>query len=43
VFTGTGGTATFTATTATCYIALMLDSEVVGKYADFDNVSLKAI
>ncbi|HLL29714.1 MAG TPA: hypothetical protein VK403_01835 [Allosphingosinicella sp.] len=43
VFTGTGGTATFTATSATCYIALMLDSEVVGRYADFDNVTLKAV
>ena len=40
--TNTGGTAAFTAITTTTYITLMLDSEQVGKYADFDNVSLKA-
>lgn len=42
-FTGTGGTAVFTATGAMSYIALMLDTEVAGRYADFDNVSLRAI
>lgn len=42
-FTGTGGTATFVATTATTYITLMLSSDVVGRYADFDNVSLRGL
>jgi hypothetical protein len=40
-FTGTGGTATFTAISTTAYITMMLDSEQVGKYADFDNASLR--
>jgi hypothetical protein len=42
-FTGTGGTATFTALTTTAYITLMLTSEVVGRYADFDNVTLRPV
>ena len=37
----TGGTATFVATTLTTFIALMLDSEQAGKYADFDSISLR--
>jgi len=41
--TGTGGTATFVAATALTYITLMLSSDVVGRYADFDNVSLRAL
>jgi hypothetical protein len=42
-FSGTGGTTTFTATLAIMYFTLILDSESVGKYADFDNISLKAV
>jgi hypothetical protein len=42
-FVSTGGTATFTATSATTFITLMVDSESAGKYAEFDNVSLKAM
>lgn len=42
--TATGvGTVTFTATTTTTYISLMLDNEVVGKYADFDSIELRVI
>ncbi|HEX6376952.1 MAG TPA: hypothetical protein VFZ91_14665 [Allosphingosinicella sp.] len=41
-FTGTGGTATFVATTTNTYITLMLNSADAGKYGDFDNVSLRA-
>ncbi|HYE27174.1 MAG TPA: hypothetical protein VEA61_02920 [Allosphingosinicella sp.] len=42
-FTGSGGEATFTATTVLTYITLMLESETVGKYGDFDGVSLRAV
>lgn len=42
-FTGTGGTGTFIATTATTYITLMLDNATVGKYGDFDAATLRAI
>lgn len=42
-FTGTGGTATFIASTTTTYISLMLSSDIAGRYADFDNVSLRAL
>ncbi|MFL6844856.1 MAG: hypothetical protein ACJ8ER_08260 [Allosphingosinicella sp.] len=41
--TGSGGTTTFTATSAVAYISLMVDTEQPGKYADFDNVTLRAI
>lgn len=42
-FTGTGGTATFVATTTTTYVTLMLSSDIVGRYNDFDNVTMRAL
>ncbi len=42
-FTSTGGSHTFTAIHGTVFITLILDSESIGKYADFDNISLKAV
>ncbi len=42
-FTNTGGSHTFTAIHGTVVISLIVDNEQIGKYADFDNISLKNV
>ena len=41
--TTTSSTATFTALTALTYMTMLVDTEHVGRYADFDNASMRAI